>query len=107
MKLALTVAAVILLFLLLKPVVIEGYYDAKADKEYKDLMMMQLRTIGAGKTIDEKSPPDVMVKVMASWLVGYNNYAKKTGAPQAKLEDAPKMFPEVWLEEYNKSIAKK
>ena len=107
MKLALTIAIVIILFLLIKPVIIEGYYDAKADKEYKELMMGQLRSIGGGKVIDEKSPPDVMVKVMASWLVGYNNYAKKTGAKLAKLEDAPKMFPEAWLDEYNKSVSKK
>jgi len=104
MKLALTVAIIIILFLILRPVIIEGYYDSEADKEYKDLMMAQLRSIGEGKPIDENSPPDVMVKVMASWLAGYNNYAKKTGAPQAKLEDAPEMFPNSWLDEYNKSV---
>jgi len=106
MKWALVIAVILLLFLM-RPVVMEGYYDAKADKEYKELMMAQLRSIGAGKPINEKSPPDVMVKVMASWLIGYNNYAKKTGAPPAKLEDAPKMFPESWLDEYNKSVTKK
>jgi hypothetical protein len=107
MKLALIVAAVILVFLLFKPVVLEGYKDMKAEKEYKEMMMAQLPIIGAGRTIDEKSPPDVLVKMMGAWLLAYNNYAKKTGAPLAKISDAPNLFPTSWVEEYNKSVAKK
>jgi hypothetical protein len=107
MKAALCMAVVILVFLLLRPLIIEGYDDSKAVKEYKDTLLAKVRIIANGKPIDEKSSPDVMIKVMDAWLEEYNKYANKTGAPMAKLDDATKMFPEVWMEEYNKSVAKK
>ena len=107
MKAALCMAVVILAFLLLRPLIIEGYDDSKAVKDYKDILMAKIRIIANSKPIDEKSEPDVMVKVMEAWLEEYNKYAKKTGNPMAKLDDAQTLFPEVWMEEYNKSVAKK
>jgi len=108
MKSAFCVALVILVLLLLKPLFIEGFgTDSKALDNYKDTLMAKIRIIANGKIVDEKSPPDVMIKVMEAWLEEYNKYAKKTDAPRAKLDDAQRMFPEMWLEEYNKSVAKK
>ena len=107
MKLALCMAAVILVVLLLKPIVIEGYYESKAEADYKAAMMAHLYSIGGGKPIDEKTPPDVLIKMMAGWLVAYNKYAKATGTPPATLGQAETMFPQTYLESYNKAVSKK
>ena len=69
--------------------------------------MAHLYSIGGGKPIDEKTPPDVLIKMMAGWLVAYNNYAKATGTPSATLGQADTMFPQTYLEAYNKAVSKK
>jgi hypothetical protein len=57
MKLALGIATLILVLLLLKPIVIEGFYESKAEADYKAAIMAHLYSIGGGKPIDEKNPP--------------------------------------------------
>ena len=107
MKLALGIATLILVLLLLKPIVIEGFYESKAEADYKAAIMAHLYSIGGGKPIDEKTPPDVLIKMMAGWLVAYNKYAKATGTKPATLNQAETMFPQTYLEDYNKSVSKK
>jgi hypothetical protein len=55
----------------------------------------------------KKTPPYVLIKMMAGWLVAYNKYAKATGTKPATLNQAETMFPQTYLEDYNKSVSKK
>jgi hypothetical protein len=105
MKLALIIAVVILLFVLFKPIVIEGYYDAKAEAEYKAIMMKFFQDRGKGKKLitDNMSEKDSLALVN-DFIVVYNVYAQKTGQPTITAADAADKFPLSWMKEYNDSI---